>query len=80
MIVHINASHDVRVISSADDEILVLTHETLLPYLPGIVALHGLGHVTGHTVELEENWPGWPPDSTIGPQAAAIVTETRNRR
>ncbi|ORM36188.1 MULTISPECIES: hypothetical protein [Williamsia] len=75
MIIQINASHDVRVVSTAEDEIVVVTYETLLPYLPGIVQLHGLGHVTGHTVELEENWPGWPPDSTIGPRAAKIVTK-----
>lgn len=75
MIVQINASHDVQVIPTADEEVRVVTYKVLLPYLPGIVRLHGLGRVHGHTIELDRNWSGWPSGTIYRPLTAAITTK-----
>lgn len=74
MIIRIDASHDVSLVPTADDEVQVLTYTALLPYLPGIVRLHGLGRVRGRIIELAQDWPGWPADTAHRPRTAAIVT------
>lgn len=75
MIVEINGCHDVQLVSSGDGdgEVNIVAPKTLLPYLPGIVALNGLGRVAGHVVELDVTWSGWPAGVPT-PPTAAITT------
>lgn len=80
MIVQINACHDVRVIPTADEEVRILTYKVLLPYLPGIALLHGLGRVRDRTIELASDWSGWPSDTPCRAQTAVIVTRPNSPR
>lgn len=76
MVVQINGCHDIQLIPTEDDDVRVVTHEILLPYLPGIVKLTGLGRVNGRSVELDENWSGWPSHCCSLPKTATIVTRS----
>ncbi|SDU83084.1 hypothetical protein [Gordonia westfalica] len=78
MIVEINGCHDVQLVSSGDGDgdgdgaVQIVAPKTLLPYLPGIVALNGLGRVAGHVVELDVTWTGWPAGVPTPP--TAVIT------
>ncbi|WP_287004797.1 MULTISPECIES: hypothetical protein [Gordonia] len=76
MIVEINGCHDVQLVSSeegdVDGDVHIVAPEALLPYLPGIVALNGLGRVAGHVVELDVTWSGWPAGVPTPP--TAVIT------
>lgn len=74
MIVAVNGCHDVRVIPGDDNEVRLVVSEPLRPYLPGIVVLHGLGHVNGDIVELDQRWSGWTDRTATRPKTATIVT------
>lgn len=79
MIVQINGCNDIQLIPTEDDEVRVVTHEILLPYLPGIVQLHGLGRVKDRFVELDENWSGWPSHYHPVPKTTTIIAHSLSR-
>ncbi|MED5802749.1 hypothetical protein VX037_17090 [Gordonia sp. Z-3] len=55
----INAYNDVHVIEPEVEAVCVITHRALLPYLPGILRLTGIGYLEDQTVRLDPEWSGW---------------------
>ncbi|MBD0862929.1 hypothetical protein IA539_17230 [Gordonia sp. zg691] len=59
MDVRIDGCDAVSVGDADTEDVRIVTHDKLLPYLPGILRLNGIGWVEGTTVHLDPSWSGW---------------------
>ncbi|MBD0863641.1 hypothetical protein IA539_20925 [Gordonia sp. zg691] len=79
MIVYVRASNQVEVSDVGDDGVKIVTHPALLPYLAGILRLHGIGTVREDVVRLDPTWIGRNsnparPEGLHTPEWAQITT------